>query len=177
MTFWFTADQHFFHNNIINLVFRPFKSINQMHSNLINNYNELITDEDVVFFIGDFSIKGKEYKTQLEKIIEKLKGVKHLILGNHDKLNPFDYIEMGFRSVHTSLQGTFDSKIGLISIDMNHDPSVSYIDRNRLFLCGHVHNHYIQLKNVINVGVDVWDFKPVSLDQLVDTIDLRKYAL
>lgn len=35
------------------------------------------------------------------------------------------------------------------------------------FLCGHVHEAWRRKKNVINVGVDVWDFRPVTLKELI----------
>lgn len=39
---YFTADTHFCHSNIINLNSRPFKDINEMHSVIIRNWNQII---------------------------------------------------------------------------------------------------------------------------------------
>ena len=38
-------------------------------------------------------------------------------------------------------------------------------------LCGHVHEVWKQHGRVINVGVDVWGFRPVSVAQLVEVIE------
>jgi calcineurin-like phosphoesterase family protein len=37
-------------------------------------------------------------------------------------------------------------------------------------LCGHVHEAWKRHVRVINVGVDVWDFYPVSVDQLLEVM-------
>ena len=48
----------------------------------------------------------------------------------------------------------------------NHDPAIHCMFPNKIIICGHVHNLFKVQKNVINVGVDVWDYKPVSFEQL-----------
>ena len=102
MTTWFTADWHLGHEAIITFCERPFKTVKQMDNAIIKNYFELIKPTDTVFFIGDLSMKKRDYKSWYHKIFSFLPGNKHLILGNHDNLPPFDYIDMGFTSVHTS---------------------------------------------------------------------------
>jgi calcineurin-like phosphoesterase family protein len=160
---FFTADQHFFHRNIINLCYRPFKSINEMHNILIDRYNEVVGLNDTCYHIGDFAMLGKSQINKLESIINKLNGRKILILGNHDEGKPFTYVNMGFESVHTSLE----LSNGWI---LTHDPAVSCIDRNKRFVVGHVHDLFVTQKNCVNVGVDVWGFYPVSKLTIEDMI-------
>lgn len=161
---YFTADTYYGYVNTIHTN-RPFKNIIDMDNKLIEYYNNIISPEDEVYFIGDFSMKGPENKVYLGRIIKKLKGQKHLILGNHDRLNPFMYIELGFTSVHTSYQ----LHIPILGYcTLNHDPAIySLINRNDLLICGHIHTLFKKFKNVINVGVDVWEFKPVSVNQII----------
>jgi calcineurin-like phosphoesterase family protein len=40
--------------------------------------------------------------------------------------------------------------------------------RGALQLFGHVHNNWQGSRNSINVGVDLWDFKPISYDQITN---------
>jgi calcineurin-like phosphoesterase family protein len=40
------------------------------------------------------------------------------------------------------------------------------IDDGKWLLHGHIHHHYLKYKKMINVGVDVWNFKPVSIEQI-----------
>jgi calcineurin-like phosphoesterase family protein len=96
--------------------------------------------------------------------ISRISGRKILILGNHDKLNPFKYVEAGFESVHTSLV--------LDKFFLAHDPALlAAMPLEYTMLCGHVHGLFKSMRDaqgrlVVNVGVDVWDYKPVSLEQL-----------
>ena len=101
---------------------------------------------------------GPQKKGYLEQITQKLNGVKHLILGNHDRLKPFDYIDLGFTSVHTSL--LYEEFV------LNHDPAASVVMKDKTWLVGHVHDLFVQVRNVLNVGVDVRDFKPISIDEV-----------
>lgn len=82
MTTWFTSDTHFSHANIIKYSNRPFNSVEEMDRALIANWNAKVGQYDVVRFLGDFCFsdleKGQSY-------FDQLNGVKHLIVGNHDK--------------------------------------------------------------------------------------------
>lgn len=153
---WFTSDQHFYHENIIDLVCRPYKTVKAMHKDIISKYNSRVDDSDTVYIIGDL-FWGKHCEL-LQPILSKLKGHKHLILGNHDELKPFIYVEYGIESVHTSLE--------VEEFILYHDVSVSVMDRTKPFICGHVHDLFKKQKNVVNVSVDAWDFYPVSITEI-----------
>lgn len=156
---WFTSDTHFEHANIIQHCNRPFKNVQQMNKLLIKQYNSVVEQEDTVYFLGDLTIKPRSYKSALRDIVQNMKGTKHLILGNHDYFEPFDYVEIGFNSVHTKLE--------IFSMILVHDPATAYTT-DKTVLHGHVHNMWKKKNNAINVGVDVWDYKPVSF------IEIRK---
>jgi calcineurin-like phosphoesterase family protein len=166
---WYTADQHYHHDKIIGYCKRPFPHTREMDNVILSRYNSRVQDGDTVYFLGDlFDLQlGKNFSI-VERMINKLKGRKILILGSHDYLEPFKYVEAGFESVHTFLRvGDF----GLV-----HDPAVSCVDRSMIFLCGHVHELFKVQKNVINVGVDVWNFFPVSEDQIMQIKDECKLS-
>ncbi len=155
---YFTADFHLDHANIIRFCDRPFRNVQHMNKALIQNYNSVINDDDEVFIIGDLSIKPKSYKWSTEQMTRNMKGQKHLILGNHDYFGPFDYIDIGFTTVHTALI--------VEEFVLAHDPSVATAIGDKKLLCGHIHKLFKMQGNALNVGVDVWDFKPVSIEQV-----------
>ena len=160
---FFTSDPHYGHNNIIEYCNRPFKNSEEMDKCLIKNHNEVVTKDDTTIFVGDFSLRSNQHINYYQSIVRKLNGRKILILGNHDYLKPFTYVNrIGFWSVHTSLEITIEG----IDLVICHDPAPSCIDRSKSFICGHVHDLFKVHKNVINVGVDVWDYKPVSFEEL-----------
>lgn len=154
---WFTADWHLDHEAILDLGQRPFPRLKQMEKTILRNYKEVVNSEDIVYFLGDIFFHKNTPK--IESTLRNLPGTKILILGNHDKLNPFVYQELGFYQVATWL--SFDEKIYMI-----HDPAIAGCMLDKNFICGHIHKLFKKQKNALNVGVDIWDFRPVSIDQV-----------
>jgi calcineurin-like phosphoesterase family protein len=50
---WFASDYHFCHANVIKYDGRPFNNVEEMNQTLIDNWNEVVGDDDVVFYLGD----------------------------------------------------------------------------------------------------------------------------
>jgi len=170
MTNWFTADSHFGHKNIIRHCNRPWKSVDKMNSDLIKNVNDLLSPGDTLYHIGDWCWFGPDRRQYHEALMSKYKDgiIHHLILGNHDRLAPFTYVDIGFTSVHTALWMTLNGH----NIIMVHDPSAYDVVKNKgTLICGHIHGLFKKIKNTINVGVDVWDFNPVHEETIVDIIE------
>ena len=147
---WFTSDWHLGHNNIIRYCNRPFKSCEEMDGAIILNFNELVDDEDTTYFLGDFC-----FHKNVKEWIDKLKGNKVFIWGNHDKNQlfksfPKEIVYEGFG----------------VTVHMTHYPADSKQGYD-LRLCGHVHEKWKHTGDIINVGVDVWDFKPVNIKELI----------
>lgn len=155
---WFISDEHFYDAGIISACHRPFKNVEEMNRELISNHNALIKPEDTVYHLGDFAYGAS--LEMLQSVMKELHGQKHLILGNHDRFAAFEYVEIGFWMVHTALE------LKEIDAVLIHDPAASCINRSQLFICGHVHDFFTELKNVINVSVEVRNYRPTSLDTI-----------
>ena len=153
---FFTSDQHFFHEAVLQFTNRPFRTIKEMNKIICRRYNETVSNDDTCYFEGDLTLS--KHPEPLREIIGKLNGRKILILGNHDEMKIHHYLRMGFESIHTSLD------IG--KYILTHDPVVSITKPDRHWICGHVHNMWKKSGNCVNVGEDVWDFYPVSEDQI-----------
>lgn len=160
---YFTSDQHFGHKGIIKYCDRPFSSTHEMDKTIIDNYRDIVTEDDVIYFLGDLTLASKKYLASTWSLVQKLPGEKHLILGNHDYLGAWNYVKIGFLTVHTYLELP-EYKVSLV-----HDPAVCQRSEKQ-YIVGHVHNLFKRHKNVLNVGVDVWDFKPVSLEQVSEAL-------
>ena len=126
----------------------------------------MVQENDIVYFVGDLSLRGPDNLSWYISTFGKLKGIKHLILGNHDRLSVWQYEEAGFTSIHSALH------LELLDMYLVHDPAKTMVRRGKLWCCGHMHNLLGKLiyKNVVNVGVDVWNFKPVSLEQVLSVV-------
>jgi len=79
-----TADLHLDHKNIIKYCNRPFTDVNKMNRILVNNWNNIISPKDTVYFLGDLSFHTEYW-------IPKLNGDITFIRGNHDKFHETKY--------------------------------------------------------------------------------------
>lgn len=91
---WFTSDTHFHHANILKFQKERREAIGitddmtdtekmKKHNEyIINMWNMTVNKNDHIYILGDVSFGSTE---ETRKILEKLKGHKHLIIGNHDK--------------------------------------------------------------------------------------------
>ena len=158
MTIWLTADEHYWHDNILIYENRPWKNAKAMNHAIIQKHNSVVKDGDVVYHLGDiFPFIKRDRKDTMRNLLSSLAGTHHLILGNHEELDPFDYEDIGFVTIHTALD------IG--DFILIHDPAKSRVKKDRRWACGHVHGLFLIQGNVVNVGVDVWDYKPVKLEE------------
>lgn len=181
---FFTSDHHFSHKNIITLCDRPFKSVEEMDEEMIRRWNETVKPEDTVYYLGDFSLSIKP----VEKYVHRLNGKKYLCAGNHDKCHIVHkdyrekeriYLEYGFLQVFYDLYNVrlkeVNEYLTFSHFPYNNGEDIRYqeffpIPFNSWLLHGHVHNKWKIKDKQINVGVDIWDFYPVSLDKIIEII-------
>lgn len=151
MNTFFTSDTHFSHENIIRYCARPFASVEEMNREMTARWNAVVGPRDTVYHLGDFSL-GKDSPT---KFLRKLNGGKKILVrGNHDK-NAARMLAYGFDEVHEKTEWN-----GWL---LQHHP----IATNKRLLCGHIHEKWTRIGDVVNVGVDVWDFTPRTIEELV----------
>jgi calcineurin-like phosphoesterase family protein len=78
---YFTSDLYLGHANIIKHCNRPFEDVSKMDDALIDNWNMRVHRDDTIYIVGDLMFRVKSP----ENCLERLKGKKHLVVGNHDK--------------------------------------------------------------------------------------------
>lgn len=165
---YYISDTHFGHSNIIRMCGRPFKDIEEMDRRLIEKWNAKITNQDIVYFLGDFYYKcSRQYAIN---ILKQLNGRKYFIKGNHDKVEFLKYC----KQIHL-IEDYFDYKEindnGRFVI-LSHYPLVTWngMYRNSYHLYGHVHDKTIKprVKHRYNVCVEVINYEPKSLDELIE---------
>lgn len=97
MKIFVTSDQHFHHYNIIKYANRPFElsdvGISECINTIVNNYNSVVSEDDLVIHLGDLSHGRNQTKTTLSYILNNLNGRKILIKGNHDKYEDEYYLQ------------------------------------------------------------------------------------
>jgi len=188
MTAWFTADLHLGHSNIIGYCNRPFRDVAAMNDELIGRWNDTVADADTVWVLGDVALGPIE---QTLALVDRLAGHKLLLAGNHDRCwtgyGPKGqawngrYAAAGFEEIH---QGEVTVPVDGTGVEVtachfpyrgdSHDderyPEHRPVDRGGWLLHGHVHDRWRQRGRMINVGVDAWEYRPVSSHTIVSLI-------
>jgi calcineurin-like phosphoesterase family protein len=179
---WFTSDTHFGHARIIEMNGRPFNDVETMDKTLIDNWNERIGQDDIVFHLGDFAFGNTCY---WDSILEQLNGRIYLVWGNHDRKycnRKHNYPKI----VNIADQMVLNIKNR--TVILNHYPFLCYAGTYRPFqtyqFFGHVHTSKFSHGQDIprleylfptqyDVGVDNNKYKPISFNEIDEIIRQR----
>lgn len=165
-----------------------------MEQDLVSKFNAVVKPEDTVWHLGDFAMN----EVVIPKVLPRLYGHHKLVSGNHDKCHPKHkkweaakkrYLSYGFEEVVVSAevhpdiceadapaasrQSRDPFKLCHVPYDDIRYPLHALKDEGSWLICGHVHGAWKIKGKMINVGVDVWDMAPVSLETLME---IRKAA-
>ncbi|MCX6803218.1 MAG: metallophosphoesterase family protein [Candidatus Diapherotrites archaeon] len=155
------SDFHLNHKNIILYSNRPFTSIEEMNNSLIQNWNNIVEENDLVIFVGDLFLG---HKKELEKWLSLLKGKIIFIKGNHDSksFNALKELIITFRG-----QRFF----------VTHNPKNNPFDWQGWMIHGHCHNKnpekyplVNQINKTINVSCELTNYTPMRLSTILKQI-------
>ncbi len=185
---WFTSDLHFGHKNIIKYSKRPFKDTVEMDEVLINNINNLVKPDDVLWFLGDFMFGPSDPTKFLDKAKEYLSRMhcKHinLIWGNHDPRpyhnKPKEFMKwMGFAQLFESNSTLADIKVEGQRITLCHYAMQLWykMDDYSWHLYGHSHGSLPDNPNSLSfdVGVDCHNYKPLSFYEVKAIMNRKSF--
>lgn len=179
---FFIGDPHFGHLNILRYDNRPFATVAEMDSELIRRWNEVVSENDMVFILGDISWYDDE---KTAAILKQLNGRIVLVAGNHDNLGPLTKAEL--YQIHNSYLEIRDYETGK-QLVLSHYPIHLYNGQRRgaIMLYAHVHNGLDEdvtqeLAEIarerlginftmINVGCMHWNYYPVTLKEMLEKI-------
>jgi len=172
--YFFLADLHFGHGNIIGFSGRPFEDASDMDRTLIGNWNSRVSNDDHVYIVGDLFYGGRDAAGQQKAIetVKKLNGILHLVAGNHDipYLKNADYHYL-FADVDHLRYLSHEGQ----SIFLCHYPLAEWSGyfRGSWHIYGHIHNQknaaFLYMRNqenALNAGVDICNFMPVTFSEL-----------
>jgi calcineurin-like phosphoesterase family protein len=164
--FFFTSDFHLGHFNILTLGRgRPFSNIDEMNEAIIDRHNAVVRPGDLVYNLGDFALKIPQ--NEAINYRRRLAGNHYLITGNHD-------------SIAKSMPGSFvwTKQLERIKPAIDGIPPITLCHyamrvwhgshQGTWQIYGHSHGHLPELPGLLafDVGVDCWDFAPVSIEQV-----------
>ena len=176
---FFISDLHVGHKNVIKFDSRPFADVDEMHIEMIKRWNEVVGDDDIVYYLGDLAFARDEIT---KWFIYSLKGKINFILGNHDKMK--DIVKFGrWENIHeygTEINVKDEDTIGSRGsngyqrIIMSHYPILSWNKSHygSWHLHGHCHGSLIKSnqdyykRKVMDVGCNVIDYTPISYEKV-----------
>jgi calcineurin-like phosphoesterase family protein len=182
---------------------RPFGDADHMNHVLIRNWNERVMPDDHVCFLGDICM-GKIDRTL--PLIKALNGDKFLWPGNHDRVHPYfgkspekmerwvdEYEAVGLNIMPLMTKSTLGPyRIAICHFPMSPDLHHEVKDNRDKFaqwrpvddgtwdylIHGHVHTDWKIHSDgrQINVSCDVWDYAPITDEDLLQLIDEKGTA-
>jgi calcineurin-like phosphoesterase family protein len=187
---WLTSDWHLGHRRILELGSgRPFDSVEEHDETLVAWHNELVGADDVVWVLGDVALG--EIGRSLANCA-RMNGQKILVCGNHDRpVMTHDPAKRALWTRRYLTEGKFARVLiadptvtvplpGGPGIAASHYPYAGdhpglpdrFVERRPpdhggWLLHGHVHDSWRVNGRQINVGVDVWDYRPVRAERIL----------
>ena len=158
MAVYFVSDTHFDHHMILKYQKRPFRDVDHMNEMLISNWNDRVSHDDTIYHLGDFGFGDRD---DLQKILDRLNGTKHLILGNHDQ-NSRDLV--GWQSVGHYEEIRIEKDFVVLFHFAQRVWNKSH--RGSISLYGHSHGSMPGNNQSVDIGVDCWDYRPVTFDEI-----------
>lgn len=174
---YFTADQHFGHAVIIKYCDRPFDDVHQMDNELIERWNGTVRDNDTIFVVGDFTLRGREVAADY---FLRLNGNITVLPGSHDGNWWGDHEYRSANGKFVILEQPIVSlKIrGYTPIVLCHYAMRTWeaSHHGSYHLFGHSHGRLpVADKDLMmDVGVDVHGFRPISIDYVEKYMRRRK---
>lgn len=163
MTTYFTSDTHFSDPRVLRIDRRPFPDLATHDAALVEAWNAVVAPDDTVWHLGDFALGPPPERVRA--LLAGLNGHKHLIIGNND--GPATLAAPDWESV---------AHYAEIDVDGQHLVLCHYAFRtwNRMGsgvvnLHGHSHGKLKPATRQYDVGVDAWEFRPVTLETIRST--------
>lgn len=157
------SDTHFGHSNILkftdsesgNLIRPGFSCVEDMNEAMVDRWNSVVRDQDIIYHLGDV------YFGDGHKVLKRLRGRKRLILGNHDN-GKASYLQCAFEKVLMwRMFPEFNCVLTHVPI---HESGMYKVQYN---LHGHIHQNKSPTDRHINCSVEVQDYTPKSIEELV----------
>lgn len=173
--YFFTADHHFGHANIIKYCDRPFKHVDVMDVIMISRWNSVVASGDTVYHLGDFTLGS-----DAQKYFKQLNGRVYIISTkcHHDR-------RWIAKATVNDPYTTKDRPVTLCPplitwpaqppIVMCHFPLAIW-DRKHYgswHLHANSHGNYEGEGKILDVGVDNHDFYPLSYDEVKEIMDTK----
>lgn len=177
---WLTSDLHLFHNQEFIYKSSGLDTVEQMNEAIETNWNEMVQDDDDIYVLGDLMVGGKNGNAEGMKIITRLKGKKHIVVGNLDT----DTRVALYRAEPSIVEVQYAQRFRYRGYNfyLSHYPSITTnlqhetLKQGIINLFGHTHSKerfYNDVPFMYNVSLDAHDNRPVTIDEALGEVKER----
>ena len=160
MALFFTSDTHFGDPRALRFDHRPFRTLDDHDAALIERWNGVVAANDTVWHLGDVALGPPPER--VAALVAALHGEKHLITGNND-----DAVTRAL-PLWASVQAYAELVVDDTMLVICHYAFRTWngMGHGSINLHGHSHGALRPQTRQYDVGVDVWDYTPVTLEQI-----------
>ena len=159
----FIADLHLSHANMATR--RGFSTVEQHDEHIIEKWNSVVHKRDVTYILGDITME----KSAPYHLLDRLNGLKHVVMGNHDRRQDVRKLLEHVESVAGMIQykGIFLTHCPIHSDELNYG-----ITKN---IHGHIHDKVVMKmldgweipdERYFCVSCEQVDYLPKTLEEL-----------
>lgn len=148
---------------------------------LINNINDTVNKNDSLYILGDFTMAHnyetiKEYRDRIN--CHNL----YLIMGNHDSRSQQSYQTLfknvyDLKTIKIRVENTKKGEGNSYKLCLCHYPMMEWPGSQKGSWCLHGHSHgnltVPKEKKLLDVGVDVFNYKPASIEEVAHAIQMK----
>lgn len=170
MAIFLVADTHFDDKNCVEYHMRPFNDVKHMNETLVHNWNRVVSHDDMVIVLGDFTGPEVEDKKTAEWS-SILNGDKKFIEGDNDSLSMSELR-------NSDIYDNYKTEMNGFEFYCTHNPNDEPDNWNGWTIHGHSHQLHPQkypLFNYqhkrINVSVEQIGYTPISLSAIVEMVE------
>ena len=164
---FFIADLHLSHTNMA--LHRGFATVEEHDEYIIEKWNSVVSKRDVTYILGDVTME----KSAPYHLLDRLNGIKHVVLGNHDRRQDVKKLLEHVESV----AGMIQYKGIMLTHCPIHPMELDYRFKHNIH--GHIHKKIVMInrdnwgmveqvqdERYICVSCERVDFSPKTLEEL-----------
>jgi calcineurin-like phosphoesterase family protein len=159
----FIADLHLSHTNMATL--RGFSTVEEHDEHIIEKWNSVVHKRDVTYILGDITME----KSAPYPLLDRLNGLKHVVMGNHDRRQDVRKLLEHVESVAGMVQykGVILTHCPIHPMELEH--------RFGKNIHGHIHDKQVMMmldgwevidERYICVSCERVDYTPKTLEEL-----------
>jgi len=142
---------------------RGFESVEAHDEHVIAQWNSVVDKRDVTYILGDVTMEKKAPYA----LLDRLNGIKHVVLGNHDRRQDVPHLLQHVESV----MGMKEYKGIMLTHCPIHPMELDYRFPSNIH--GHIHDNVVMLNGCpdsryICVSCERVDYVPRTLEELLN---------